>query len=151
MLLSKTCDYAIRSTLYVAMYPERAFLPIREISSELGLSFHFLTKILQTLSQAGIMTSFKGPNGGVALARPAGEIMLKEIVLAIDGDRLFCGCMIGLDHCDDDHPCPVHDQWSGLRANLEQLFSTTTMAYLADRVRHEGFRLTDLPLPGIEK
>ncbi len=146
MILSKTCDHAIRATLFVAMRPERTYVPIREIASELDISFHFLTKILQVLTLKNIMASFKGPNGGVALARPAAEVALKEIVLAIDGDRLFSGCMIGLDHCDDDHPCPMHEQWSNARKNLDELFSTTSVAYLADRVRLEGFRLTDLQL-----
>ncbi|HOT96627.1 MAG TPA: Rrf2 family transcriptional regulator [bacterium] len=144
MILSRSCDHAIRASLYIALQADRAFVPIREIASALEISFHFLTKILQLLTQARIMASFKGPNGGVTLARPAAAISLKEIVLAIDGNRIFNGCMIGLDHCDDDHPCPIHDQWSGLRSNLEQLFSATTLADLAERVCQDGFRLTDL-------
>ncbi|HQG45016.1 MAG TPA: Rrf2 family transcriptional regulator [bacterium] len=106
MILSRSCDHAIRASLYIALQADRAFVPIREIASALEISFHFLTKILQLLTQARIMASFKGPNGGVTLARPAAAISLKEIVLAIDGNRIFNGCMIGLDHCDDDHPCP---------------------------------------------
>ncbi|HPR89620.1 MAG TPA: Rrf2 family transcriptional regulator [bacterium] len=144
MILSRSCDHAIRAALYVALHQDRAYVPIREIAAELGISFHFLTKILQILTQAGIMASFKGPNGGVALARPAEEISLKEIVRAIDGDRLFSGCMIGLDQCDDDHPCPLHDQWSKLRGELEQLFSTTTVSGLSERIQREGLRLNDL-------
>ncbi len=144
MILSRSCDHAIRASLYVALHADRAYVPIREIAATLGISFHFLTKILQLLTQVGIMASFKGPNGGVTLARPAAEIDLKEIVLAIDGDRIFCGCMIGLDQCDDDHPCPMHEQWSGLRSRLEELFTKTTLATLAERVQQEGLRLTDL-------
>ncbi|HNY92546.1 MAG: HTH-type transcriptional regulator IscR [bacterium ADurb.Bin431] len=147
MILSKSCDHAIRATLYVAMHPDRGYVPIREIAAGLGISFHFLTKILQVLTQKNIMTSFKGPNGGIALARPAEEIALKEIVLAIDGEGLFRGCMVGLDHCDDDHPCPLHEQWSALRGDLDELFSRTSVAHLAGRARAEGLRLTDL-LPG---
>ena len=146
MILSKTCDHAIRATLYVAMHPDRDYVPIREIASELGISFHFLTKILQILTQKDIMASFRGPNGGVTLTRPAAEIQLKEIVLAIDGDRLFTGCVIGLDQCNDDHPCPLHEKWSSARKDLDALFSTMTLAYVAGRVRHEGFRLTDVQL-----
>ncbi|HNW59883.1 MAG TPA: Rrf2 family transcriptional regulator [bacterium] len=144
MILSRSCDHAIRAALYVALHQDRAYVPIREIAAELGISFHFLTKILQILTQAGIMASFKGPNGGVALARPAEEISLKEIVRAIDGDRLFSGCMIGLDQCDDAHPCPLHDQWSKLRGELEQLFNTTTVSGLTERIQREGLRLNDL-------
>lgn len=146
MILSKTCDHAIRATLFVALRPERPWVPIREISAELGISFHFLTKILQVLTQHGIMSSFKGPNGGVSLARPAEQIVMKEIILAIDGGQLFSGCMIGLDHCGDEDPCPMHQQWSRIRQELDQLFSSTTLGYLAQRVRQEGLRITDVAL-----
>ncbi|HNS73686.1 MAG TPA: Rrf2 family transcriptional regulator [bacterium] len=149
MILSKSCDHAIRATLYVAMHPDRGYVPIREIAAGLGISFHFLTKILQVLTQKNIMTSFKGPNGGIALVRPAEEITIKEIVVAIDGEGLFRDCMIGLDHCDDDHPCPLHGQWSIVRTDLEALFSRTSIAQLAGRVRAEGLRLTDV-LPELQ-
>ncbi len=143
MIISKTCDHAIRAALYVALHEDRAYVTIREISEHLGLSFHFLTKILQALTQKGIMTSFKGPNGGVSLARPAQSISIKEIVVAIDGEALFSGCMLGLDTCNDDHPCPLHQQWANLRDQLETLFTQTTLAYLADRIRREGLRLAN--------
>ena len=144
MILSKTCNHAIRATLYAAMHSDRPYVPIREISSELGISFHFLTKILQMLTQKNIMASFKGPRGGVTLARPAAEITLKEIVLAIDGDRLFRGCMIGLKHCNDDHPCPMHEQWSRSRKSLETIFGGATIMHVANRIRLDSLRLTDL-------
>ena len=149
MILSKSCDHAIRATLYVALHSGRSYVPIREIAAELGISFHFLTKILQVLTQKNIMTSFKGPNGGISLVRPAEEITIKEIVVAIDGEGLFRDCMIGLDHCDDDHPCPLHGQWSAVRSDLEALFSRTSIAQLAGRVRAEGLRLTDV-LPELQ-
>lgn len=144
MILSKTCDHAIRATLYVALHQERNYVPIREISEHLGLSFHFLTKILQVLTQQKIMNSFKGPNGGVSLARLAQTISIKEIVVAIDGERLFAGCMLGLDTCSDDHPCPLHQKWAVVRDQLEAVFAQTTLAYLADRIRREGLRLANL-------
>jgi len=108
------------------------------------LSFHFLTKILQVLTQQKIMNSFKGPNGGVSLARPAQTISIKEIVVAIDGKGLFAGCMLGLDTCSDEHPCPLHQQWTVVRDQLEAVFAQTTLAYLADRIRNEGLRLANL-------
>ena len=63
-LLTKSCVYGLRATLYVASFcGERHFVPIREISEKLGLSFHFLTKILQKLTEAGLMESYRGPSG----------------------------------------------------------------------------------------
>ncbi len=144
MILSKTCDYAIRASLYVALQKDQKFVPIRIISQELNISFHFLTKILQILTQNNIMTSLKGPNGGVTLAKPADSISLKEIVLAVDGPDLFTKCLLGLEHCDDQHPCPIHDQWRTIRDQLEEIFEKNTIQDLAEKVKTNDFRISDL-------
>ncbi|MBN2354738.1 Rrf2 family transcriptional regulator [candidate division KSB1 bacterium] len=143
MVLSKTCNHALRATLYIAAAPDRTFVPIGEIADQLGISFHFLTKILQILTQEGILRSFKGPNGGVAFARPAAEISILEIIIAIDGPALMEKCLLGLAHCSDEHPCPIHSQWVRIRSRLQNLFADTSLKKLADRVHHQGYRLAD--------
>src|SRR5690625_7578709 len=86
----------MRATLHLATLKSDGYVSIRAISEELDISFHFLTKIFQKLTQAGILASFRGPNGGVALARPATRITLLDIVIAIDGPELFTECVLGL-------------------------------------------------------
>ena len=76
--LSKTCTYGILAALYVASKDENKFVSIREISEELNISFHFLTKILQILTHENIMTSYRGPRGGVALVKDINKITILE-------------------------------------------------------------------------
>ena len=127
MLLSKSCEYGIRASLYVSMHGGPEYVPIRVISADLDMSAHFLTKILQQLTKAGIMKSFKGPKGGVALARPAAGIRLMELVEAIDGPQLFQECMLGLPGCGERRPCPLHNRWMVERKRLAALFEATTL------------------------
>ncbi len=134
MLFSKGCTYAIRAALLVAtkeIRDDRKFVPIRELSEELGLSFHFLTKILQQLTEAGIMESFRGPNGGIGLARPARSITLVDVIAAIDGMSLFSSCALGLPGCGEQTPCPLHDAWAKRRLDLQRMLEKTTLASLA--------------------
>lgn len=144
MILSNACDYGIRAALYVATQTNRPFVPIREISQNLSISFHFLTKILQTLNQHGIMTSFRGPKGGVALARKPEQIFLIDIVQAIDGSDLFKKCLLGLNECGDDHPCPLHDQWAAIRGEIQKLFEQTSLKEISEKIIRDGFRITNL-------
>lgn len=142
MLLSKSCEYGMRATLYVSSRDDDEYVPIRVISGDLGISAHFLTKILQQLTRAGIMKSFKGPRGGVALARPASGISLMEIIEAIDGPELFSECMLGLPGCGERKPCPLHERWAEERARLSRLFSETTLDEIADPIDRKEFRLS---------
>lgn len=141
MLLSKSCEYGMRATLYLATLNKEGYVSIRDISEELDISFHFLTKIFQKLTQAGILASFRGPNGGVALARPATAVTLFEIVVAIDGPELFHECVLGLPECGNRRPCPMHDSWAVERQRLRGMFSGTSVAEAASDVARLDLRL----------
>ncbi len=134
MLLSKTCVCAIRASLEVAartLNGERMYVPIREISDSLELSFHFLGKVTQLLNDAGLMTSLKGPNGGVGLARPADQVFLIDVIKATDGLGVFEECILGLPECNKGQPCSVHRTWKrtreGLLSELESVSLATTL------------------------
>lgn len=143
-LLSKRCEYGIRAVLYLATRAGNSYVPIREISERLGVSFHFLTKILQDLTDAGMMQSFRGPNGGVVLARPASQLSMAEIVQILEGPDLFEACILGLPNCGEARPCPMHQHWSGIRADLRQMFSGITVADLAAQLETQNLRLADV-------
>jgi Rrf2 family protein len=134
MVLSKSCEYGLRALTYLATRENNQFYSIKSISDDLNLSFHFLTKILQNLTERGILFSVKGPRGGVVLARKPSEIMLIEIVAAIDGTAVFHECIMGLPGCGHEQPCPLHEKWSMARVMLKNLFEATTLAEAAEKV-----------------
>jgi Rrf2 family protein len=144
MLLSKSCEYGIRATLYLATLRENSYVSIRDISDELNISFHFLTKIFQQLTQAGLLRSLRGPRGGIALARPANQITLLDLVRAIDGDGLFTQCVLGLPGCGEEKPCPLHRDWTVEREHLHTLFAGMTLEEVAERIDVYDFRLKAL-------
>ncbi|HKL88947.1 MAG TPA: Rrf2 family transcriptional regulator [Salinibacter sp.] len=131
-MLSKSCEYGLRASLYLASLEQEGYVSIGTISEELDISFPFLTKIFQKLNDAGLLDSRRGPNGGVALTLPAEEITLYEIVVAIDGDDLFEECVLGLPGCGEAEPCPLHEQWADERDRVENMFQNTTLAELPE-------------------
>ena len=59
-VISKSGEYGLRALLYmVAHKKDEAYVNIREMADELDISFHFLTKILQSLTQKGILQSYR--------------------------------------------------------------------------------------------
>jgi Rrf2 family protein len=144
-MLSSACEYGLRAALHLASLRPDGYVPIRQISEELDISFPFLTKVFQQLTQADLMTSMRGPKGGVAFTRPADQITLKEIVLAIDGPGLFKDCVLGLPGCGDQKPCPIHDQWVTERQRLDAMFSGITLIDMAEDIEAFNVRLRALP------
>jgi Rrf2 family iron-sulfur cluster assembly transcriptional regulator len=144
MILSKTCNYGLRAALYVATRSDRGYVSIGEISKKLNISFHFLTKILQKLTEKNLMISFRGPKGGVKLTRPADTITLLEIIIAIEGADFFEKCLLGLEKCKENNPCPLHQNWVPIRQQLKNLFQKNSLGAIAGRLKTNQFRITNL-------
>ena len=144
-LLSKTCVYGLRAMIRLAAHSATSEqpLPIRSIADELGIPFHFLTKIQQKLTQARILESTRGAAGGVRLTRPAASVRLIELVLPLDDEHLLEGCVLGLTGCGEQKPCPLHSAWTVDRKRLKALFEDTRLDALAARLEDGTIRLSD--------
>jgi Rrf2 family protein len=91
-------------------------------------------KVLQKLVRKGLLQSRRGPGGGFRLARRPELITLRDIVAAIDGLDQFLECAVGLEHCSDESPCPLHDTWKALRTEMTNYLEVTTLADMATAV-----------------
>lgn len=135
-VLSNPTVYAIRAMVYMASNSrEGSYVSIRQISDTLSISFHLLTKTFQQLTSGGILTSYRGPGGGIAFQRPHEEIRLIDIVHLLEGADFFDTCLLGLPGCGVAEPCPVHNLWAKVKTELELKMKTTT---LADLQKMEG-------------
>lgn len=143
-LLSKSCVYGIRASIFIATAAGNDYISISSVAKDLNLSSHFLTKILQQLTNADLLYSHKGPNGGVKFTKDTKDIKLIEIIGAIDGMDLFTECALGLEGCGIYKPCPLHDSWAVHRNSLKELFETESLYDLADNVKNAGLRLRTL-------
>ncbi len=127
MLFSTATGYALRA---LAAFPEDgSYCLSKDLSSQLDLPGPYLAKILQGLVQTGILESVRGPKGGFRLLRPAHRITVGEVVNALEGPDPMDGCVMGFPVCSGDHPCPLHDAWSAVKA---QVASSMTEATIRD-------------------
>lgn len=123
MILSKSCEYAIRATVYVASKSQKGEkVGIIEVAKAIGSPMHFTGKILQTLVRKKILSSAKGPNGGFYIDNGQ-SIFLSDVIKAIDGNGIFSACVLGLEKCSETQPCPMHEQVKPIRDQLLVEFS----------------------------
>jgi len=105
---------------------------LKEISKGIDSPQAFTAKILQDLVRHNIINSVKGAYGGFEIDKNnIASIKLSQIVNAIDGDKIYKGCGLGLHTCDEDHPCPVHDKFKIVRTELKDMLETTNLEQLA--------------------
>ena len=132
-MFSKACEYGIKASIYIALNSyDGQRVSLKEIAREINSPEAFTAKILQDLVRHKIINSVKGAYGGFEIEKQdIATIKLAQIVNAIDGDSIYHGCGLGLDVCDANHPCPVHDQFITVRNELKHMLETTNLEKLA--------------------
>jgi Rrf2 family protein len=132
-MFSKACEYGIKASIFIAINSfENKRVSPKEISEEIDSPTAFTAKILQALVRHNIIDSVKGAYGGFEIDKKRiSSIKLSQIVNAIDGDKIYKGCGLGLHTCDEEHPCPVHDKFKVVRTELKDMLENTNLEQLA--------------------
>jgi Rrf2 family protein len=136
-MFSKACEYGIKASIFIAINSQDGKLVSpKEIAEEINSPQAFTAKILQALVKHNIVNSVKGAYGGFQIDKKnIDSIKLSHIVKAIDGDKIYKGCGLGLEICDENHPCPVHDKFKEVREDLKFMLENTSLEELAINIQ----------------
>ncbi|MCA9108349.1 MAG: Rrf2 family transcriptional regulator [Planctomycetaceae bacterium] len=132
-MFSKTAEYALRSVLVLARRGN-GLSTTDDIAAATHVPPHYLRKVLQSLSRAGIVSTQRGIGGGISLSRPDDEITVLDVVNAVDPIRRYNACPLGLEEHGVEL-CPLHSQLDDVLGMLEQVLGQTTIADLLRQKR----------------
>jgi Rrf2 family protein len=85
MRLTNKTAYGLQALFDVAFHGAGRAVQAREMAERQGIPLRYLEQILQELRRAGLVEAKRGPGGGYALARPAVQVKLSDVVAALDG------------------------------------------------------------------
>jgi Rrf2 family protein len=92
MKLSEGVEWSVHCCTVLGAMPPAVTISGARLAEFHGVPAPYLVKQLQKLSQAGIVDAVPGRSGGYRLARPASEITLLDVVLALDGPEPAFRC-----------------------------------------------------------
>ncbi|MEQ8437014.1 MAG: Rrf2 family transcriptional regulator [Ilumatobacter fluminis] len=140
MRVSTRGDYACRALLSLALHDESGPTSVRDIAERTGLPQPYLEQILLALKGAGLVRSKRGVGGGYVLARDADEILLSEIVSAVDGPITLGD--FGQPHqdgaCDHEGQCVLLAIWNVAGDVMRRHLEGYTLASIAAVSRGEA-------------
>lgn len=139
-MFSKTAEYALRATIYIAQKGTiENKLSIGEISSAIDSPQSFTAKILQLLTKDNrVVSSVRGPNGGFYMKDAAKKLAAITILQAVNEDYILRKCVLGLKQCSEINPCPMHTEYKKIRTRLTNLFEKKTIQQLANETSKEN-------------
>lgn len=129
-MLSRTARYAL-SALTVLARREPRVLPVSDMARELELPANYLAKTLDRLRAAGLVEAVRGRHGGFRLARPAGGVVLSDIVRALDAPDTEGECLMGRGSCGEVGGCPLHRSWQAASGPAFAFLNEHTLADVA--------------------
>lgn len=136
-MLSLTCKTAIKAVIYLAAkFDSGEKAGIKEIAEFIDASEHTVGKMLQSLVKEKVINSAKGPTGGFYITARQKTQPIVTIIEAIDGKDVFKQCGLGLSKCASTHPCPIHDEYKGVRNLFEKMCRNNTMSDLCEPVNN---------------
>ncbi len=132
MRVSAKADYAVRAVLELAASANEHPLKRDQISEAQAIPSKFLETILLELKHAGVVKSTRGPEGGYALARPASDVSIADVIRAVDGpmatvrgERVESVEYVGAAQS-------LLDLWVAVRASLRRVLEATSLQDVAD-------------------
>jgi Rrf2 family protein len=133
-LYSKGCEYAIRALVFVVTEHDGERFQASTICEQVGVPEPYTRKILQALVHDGLLKAVRGPSGGYQLTREPDDISVLSVILAVDGQDSFDGCIMGLSKCGSEQPCPLHEVWAPAKEGLMERLKGVTLQHMIDAV-----------------
>jgi Rrf2 family protein len=122
-------DYAVRAAVELAAAGDLA--TAEQIATAQGIPLNFLENILRDLRRGGVVVSRRGQHGGFALARPADEISVADVIRAVDGPLANVRGMPPEDLEYDGSSARLRDVWVAVRASVRSVLEHVTLADVA--------------------
>jgi Rrf2 family iron-sulfur cluster assembly transcriptional regulator len=132
MRLTTKGRFAVTAMVDLATRGGKSPVTLSSISERQCISLSYLEQLFGKLRRNDIVESVRGPGGGYYLARPANQITVAELVLAVDEplDATKCG---GMGNCHGEEiPCITHDLWIGLNEKILDYLESVTLQNLVD-------------------
>lgn len=124
MRVAQRLDYALRAAILLAEQPEGSWVVAGELAEHLQLPRRFVEQQVSALARGGVVACRRGAIGGCALSRPADEITVRDVVLALHGE------VLDVPHQTASASAEV---WKQASEALEGFLGSVTLAELAAR------------------
>ncbi len=124
--ISDAASIALHAMTYIVFHSNEPVCT-KDIAANFGVSINHLSKVLQRLVKAGLLTSIKGPLGGFELTKKCEDITFLEIYEAIDGKLNTGCCLFGKDLCSCE-TCIMGDFLNKTNKSVREFFGNKRLS-----------------------
>lgn len=124
--IGKLTDYAMMILAVLARVPE-GVQSATTLADSLNLPSTTVSKILKILSEAELVSSVRGAEGGYKLQKSAHEISVAEVIAVMEGDIAMTECCEQIERCTLQTSCSMKSNWLKINKVVQGLLSRLTV------------------------
>lgn len=132
MQLTRAADYAVRVMIHLAKTARGTRVSLPVLATATGVPDSFLSKVLQSLARAHLVTSRRGPAGGFQISAPGRQASMREVIETIDGPINLNVCLANNQACSRKPWCPAHPVWVKAQKAMLDVLNEARIMDVAD-------------------
>ncbi|KIX15799.1 RrF2 family transcriptional regulator [Dethiosulfatarculus sandiegensis] len=140
MKISTRGRYGVRALLELAMQESNWPVALKTLAEKQDISVKYLEQLLIPLKGADLVKSVRGARGGYMLARPASQIVMHDILRALEGPLAVVECVDNPNDCGRVSQCVVHELWEEMSRLVRDYLNGITLEELAHRQQGREFK-----------
>lgn len=134
MRITTWAEYGLIVSVHLARHGGERPIPAREIAQREGLPPDYVEQILLKLRRAGLVTSVRGARGGYFLARPAGDVSVRDVLEAAEHRTFEVNCEsypINAARCSGENGgCSIRPVWRELQHRVDEFLQSISLGDL---------------------
>ncbi|WP_148326067.1 SUF system Fe-S cluster assembly regulator, partial [Aquicella lusitana] len=135
--IGKLTDYAMLILSQMAREPH-LIMSATFLAEALHLTAPTVSKVLKMLSEAGLVNSIRGAEGGYRLARAGTEITVADVIVAMEGGLAMTECCENTNLCAITTACAMRENWNKINNMIHSLLARFTITDMTAPLTIQG-------------
>src|SRR3954452_119999 len=140
VIFTTKAEYGVRLLIQLGRQGSDQPVSLKAMAEAEGLPLAYCERIAALLKKAGLVIATRGAHGGYLLGRPAEEIAMDEVVLALEGAIAPMECFFDDAHgrvlcsheADRGGGCATKLMWTRVQMGVIRSLQRTTLAELVE-------------------
>lgn len=134
--ISRLADYAVVLMHRLSMDTSKTY-SASELADRCHVPAPTVSKVLKLLSDAKLITSIRGAQGGYHLMKDPAAISIADVLLAIDGEMALTDCSLSDSTCSLLKHCELRSNWRYINDQVNQLLAKISLLDMQSSVASE--------------
>jgi Rrf2 family transcriptional regulator, iron-sulfur cluster assembly transcription factor len=135
MFLTTKGRYAVMALVDIAVNSNGKPVTLADISTRQNIDLGYLEQIFTKLRKVGLVDSVRGPGGGYLLKRAKQEILVSDVMFAVEESFKMTRCehKTGMGCLENKSRCITHHFWEKLEDHIYQFLKSMTISDVVDK------------------